>query len=42
MARVKKVPPLKDMMAQFDPKPNNSAELLRAYLEALGGVTHGR
>jgi hypothetical protein len=42
MARAKKVPPLKEMISQFDPKPDNSAELLRMYLEALGGVTHGR
>jgi hypothetical protein len=41
MARVKKVPSLKEMISQFDPKPDNSAELLRATLEALGGVTHG-
>jgi hypothetical protein len=41
MGRVKDPPSLQKMMAQFDPKPDNSAEIIRKTLEALGGVTHG-
>jgi hypothetical protein len=41
IGRVKKPPRLDEMMARFDEKPK-SANMLRWYLEQMGGVTHDR